>query len=220
MARSSRAGKPGKPGRAGKVSYHHGDLPRAMLRQAVRTIQSDGIHALTLRGVGEQLGVSRTALYRHFTGKDDLLQAVAAEGFRMLQTELHDAWQRGGEGRAGFDAMGRAYIQFAVHHPSHYRVMFGSALRRSDMPVPDPDGSGDAFGTLVHALEAQQRAGLVRNDPPAQLALYVWAVVHGVAMLAIDGALRPPVDLDALTALAIERLSSGISVAGEARQGA
>ncbi len=181
-----------------------------MVRQAVQIIQRDGLHALTLRGVGEQLGVSRTALYRHFTDKNDLLKAVAAEGFRMLQAELHEAWTSGGEGRLGFAAMGRAYIQFAVNHPSHYRVMFGGSLRGSDMPTPDPDGTGDAFGTLVHALEALQRAGVVRDDPPMQLALYVWAVVHGVAMLAIDGVLKPPADIVALTTLAIERLRTGI----------
>lgn len=211
---AGKAGRAGGPGKAGgaRASYHHGDLPRAMLAQAVRTIQRDGVHALTLRGVGEQLGVSRTALYRHFAGKDDLLTAVAAEGFRMLQATLRDAWQRHAGGRPGFDAMGHAYIQFAVRHPSHYRVMFGGALRDSQLPPPDPDGSGDAFGTLVDALQAQQRAGLIRPDPPEQLALYVWAVVHGVAMLALDGALKTPADLDALTTLTIERLGTGISL--------
>lgn len=200
-----------KGARAGRTTYHHGDLPRAMVRQAVRTIQRQGLHALTLRGVGEQLGVSRTALYRHFTDKNDLLKAVAAEGFRLLQAELREAWTSGGEGQQAFDAMGRAYIQFAVRHQSHYRVMFGGALRGSDMPTPDRDGTGDAFATLVHALESLQHAGVVRADHPQQLALYVWAVVHGVAMLAIDGVLRSPDALDGLTRLAIERLRTGIA---------
>ena len=78
--------------KAGKAkAYHHGDLPQAMLAEAVRTIQRHGIDELTLRGVGERLGVSRTALYRHFANKDALLQAVATEGFCMLQDALQDA---------------------------------------------------------------------------------------------------------------------------------
>lgn len=199
--------------RAPRETYHHGHLPHAMLREAVRVIQRHGAGALTLRGVGARLGVSRTALYRHFANKDALLAAVAAEGFRMLRRELQDAWTSQGGGRLGFEAMGRAYVGFAIRHPSHYRVMFGGALREANAALPpDPDGAGDAFGTLVDALVAQQRSGIVRNDDPVQLARYVWAVVHGVAMLAIDGVLRTPADVERLTSLAIERLRTGIGV--------
>ncbi|MFN0060919.1 MAG: TetR/AcrR family transcriptional regulator [Myxococcaceae bacterium] len=199
--------------RAQKISYHHGDLPRAMVGQAVRTIQRQGIHALTLRGVAGKLGVSRTALYRHFADKDDLLRAVAAEGFHLLQTELSDAWKNEGESAEGFDAMGRAYIAFAVRHPSHYRVMFGGTFRTEKAKATEPEGSGDAFATLVQAIESEQRAGRMRRDNSQELALYVWAVVHGVAMLAIDGILKTQAELENLTKLAIARLSSGIGVA-------
>ena len=63
-----------------------------MLQEAVRVIQARGVEALTLRGVGATLGVSRTALYRHFSDKQALLSAVAREGFRTLRSELHEAW--------------------------------------------------------------------------------------------------------------------------------
>ena len=62
--------------------YHHGDLSRSLLQEALRTIEKGGVAALTLRSVGETLGVSRTALYRHFSDKSALLAAVATEGFR------------------------------------------------------------------------------------------------------------------------------------------
>src|SRR5688572_12818057 len=62
-----------RPHRKRPGQYHHGDLQRAMLEQALRTIQTDGVETLTLRAVGEQLGVSRTALYRHFSDKQALL---------------------------------------------------------------------------------------------------------------------------------------------------
>src|SRR6187402_3406059 len=88
--------------------YHHGDLPRAMLQEAVRTIQKDGVESLTLRGVGERLGVSRSALYRHFADKQALLRAVAGEGFRLLRSTLLEAWNSEGRGHTGFEAMGAA----------------------------------------------------------------------------------------------------------------
>ena len=82
-----------RPARRRPDRYHHGDLRRAMVHEAVRTIQAEGAAALTLRGVGARLGVSRTALYRHFADKQALLDEVAAEGFRMLRAAL-----RGGLG--------------------------------------------------------------------------------------------------------------------------
>src|SRR3954470_3673133 len=108
------ARRPIRPIRKRRDHYHHGDLARAMLQEAVRVIQADGVAALTLRGVADTLGVSRTALYRHFSDKQELLTAVAREGFRTLRTELHDAWRRGGRGRDGFEQMGEAYVRFAV----------------------------------------------------------------------------------------------------------
>jgi AcrR family transcriptional regulator len=74
------------------MRYHHGDLRRALLEEAVRTIRDDGAAALTLRAVAERLGVSRTALYRHFADKSALLNAVSEEGFRRLSDELERAW--------------------------------------------------------------------------------------------------------------------------------
>src|SRR5262245_40570043 len=182
----SRAGRPRRkrPGR-----YHHGDLRRALVQEAVRTIHRHGVEALTLRGVGEALGVSRTALYRHFADKSALLAAVAQEGFRTLRLELVDAWERAGRGREGFEAMSVAYVRFAVAHSSHYRVMFGGFV---DARVAEPELKAEgaaAFQVLVDALVAQQQAGLVRADDPLKLARLMWAIVHGVAMLAIDGQL-------------------------------
>ena len=105
--------------------YHHGNLRRALLDEALATIRAEGVDGLTLREIGARLGVSRTALYRHFADKRALLAAVATEGFRTLRQQLVAAWEEGGRGRAAFEAMGVAYVRFAVANPSHYRVMFG-----------------------------------------------------------------------------------------------
>jgi AcrR family transcriptional regulator len=190
-----------------------------MLQEAVRTIQTHGIAGLTLRGVGDQLGVSRTALYRHFADKQALLGAVAAEGFRTLREKLLDAWNEGGRGRTGFDAMGAAYVRFAVAHPAHYRVMFGGFIGPGDKAHWKEDPSADAFQVLVDAIVEQQAHGLVRRDEPRQLALYIWAVVHGVAMIALDGMLPQTVSADGLMTFANERLRTGLASPASAREG-
>ena len=150
----------------------------------------DGVERLTLRAVAERLGVSRTALYRHFADKSTLLAGVAREGFRTLAAVTEAAWQDAGQGIDGLQAMGMAYVNFAVTHPSHYRVMFGGFV---DSGAKDPQFEQDAtsaFDVLVNALVALQQDRLIRDDEPIQLAQFVWATVHGVAMLGIDGLLQ------------------------------
>ena len=61
-----------------KKAYHHGDLRMALLKAAAHLIETDGIDAVTMRALSQQVGVSRTAAYRHFANKTDLLGAVAA----------------------------------------------------------------------------------------------------------------------------------------------
>ena len=74
-----------------KGAYHHGDLERALVDAAVGMIREQGVQAFTLRSVGARVGVSRTALYRHFDDKAALLARVASEGFRRLHAALAKA---------------------------------------------------------------------------------------------------------------------------------
>jgi AcrR family transcriptional regulator len=190
--------------------YHHGSLRRALLDEAVATIREEGVEGLTLREIGARVGVSRTALYRHFVDKRALLTAVATEGFRALRRQLVAAWEEGGRGDAAFSAMGVAYVRFAVANPAHYRVMFGGFV---DPEVRDPELATEAegaFRALVDALVALQREALFRGDDPVLMARYVWALVHGVAMLGIDGRLREPGAVDELVRYGFERLRTGI----------
>jgi AcrR family transcriptional regulator len=208
---ASAAGGPRKKRRG---RYHHGDLRRALLEEALRTIQFGGVEQLTLRAVGEKLGVSRTALYRHFSDKQALLAAVGREGFRMLRLALTDAWQTHGRGRAGFEAMGLAYVRFAVEHPSHYRVMFGRFLESCSKDADFIDEARAAFQVLVDSLVEQQQAGLVRRDDPLVLARFIWSIVHGIAMLVIDGQLRGSDERgEALNRYAVQRIRDAIQLA-------
>lgn len=191
--------------------YHHGDLRRALLGEALRTIQVHGVEALTLRAVGERLGVSRTALYRHFSDKPALLAAVGREGFRLLRLTLLEAWENHGRGRAGFEAMGLAYVRFATDHPSHYRVMFGGFIESCAKDQEFIEEAKGAFQVLVDSLIEQQQLGLVRLDDPVLQARMTWSMVHGISMLVIDGQLRGHDERgEALNQYAIDRLRDAI----------
>ena len=104
-------------------------------------------------------GCPGRALYRHFSDKQALLAAVGREGFRTLRVALQEAWERNGRGRSGFEAMAIAYVQFAVTHPAHYRVMFGRFVESCEKDTEFMAEATAAFQVLVDSLVEQQQAG-------------------------------------------------------------
>ena len=126
------------------AEYHHGDLRHALINAALVGLEEGGTGALSLRGLAERVGVSRTAPYRHFAGKKALLAAVAASGFVRFTEALRAAKGRNAGKRLA--AIGRAYCAFARQNPGLLRLMFGpregpdrsspqSSLQRPAMPT-------------------------------------------------------------------------------------
>ena len=169
---------------AKKRAYHHGDLERALVDTAVAMIQKGGVQALTLRGVGARLGVSRTALYRHFDHKEALLARVASEGFKRFHETLAAAVSGASERRADpLPAMAAAYVKFARLHPSHYQTMFGGVLTDWTQYPELLQHAGAAFDVLLDTIRDQQQHGRIGAGDPVELAEITWAMVHGVATL-------------------------------------
>ena len=179
-----RSAHPRAPKKTAKP-YHHRNLRRALPDAALRTIQTHGVKHLTLRTVG-------------------------TEGFRKLRQTLADAWEQNGRGRVGFDAMGKAYVQFAVKNPSHYRVMFGGFIESAAKDDQFVAEAKAAFQVLVDALVEQQNTSDIRRDDPMLMARFVWALVHGTAMLFIDGQLAETVQREPLEHYVFERLYESI----------
>jgi AcrR family transcriptional regulator len=186
---TSRRLRPARPEK--KQAYHHGDLRRALVDAALGLVARSGTGAVTLREVARHAGVSHAAPYRHFADKDALLAAVAAEGFRALGDEMVAAADAARGPRARFAATGIAYVGFATRHPSHYRVMFGGITASPAGADPDLQAAGHAaFQVLTDAIRACQEAGVVRGGPVEPLAIAAWSIVHGLAMLLLDGQLQ------------------------------
>ena len=199
--------------RVKKRAYHHGDLERALVDTAVLMIREEGVQALTLRGVGARLGVSRTALYRHFDDKQALLARVAAEGFKRFHAALAAAVVRAEARRADpLPAMAAAYIRFARANPSHYQTMFSGALTGgTEDPALQQHGEA-AFNVLLDAIRRGQAKGRVRAGDPLELAEITWALSHGIATLGMAQRLRcAPSRLEALAVRGWTILYEGMS---------
>jgi AcrR family transcriptional regulator len=175
---SDAAGTPGRP-----RPYHHGDLRRALVEEAVRAIAEDGPGAVSLRDLARRVGVSHAAPTHHFGDKAGLLTAVAAEGFRLLAAELDAAYRRTGS----FLEVGVAYVGFAVRRRPYFEVMF-----RPDLYRPDEPEVAEAR-RHARALLTGPAGGLGLQDPGDSLkaAVAAWSLAHGLATLFLYDNLPP-----------------------------
>lgn len=163
--------------------YHHGDLRRALVDAARRLLEAEGPSALSLRAVAREAGVSPAAPYHHFKDKAELLDAVAHEGWEMLNARMREA-KAGEEGRQQLTALGIAYVCFAREHPALYRVMYDAARDKESLPIDTQDPGEDSAYCMVRTTMVEHGA-----DPAAETDLELatiasWCAAHGLAEMA------------------------------------
>ena len=168
--------------------YHHGNLQEVLLEAAIRLIAEVGPTAFTLREVARRAGVSHNAPYRHFQDKDDLLAAVATQGYGELTEAMLHAAEYQPNALDRLKHAGLAYVTFALRRPQHFTVMFDAPLSKHEH-TEAAQASAQAFGTLVNFVKKCQDEGSLRSGDTLQLALLAWTMVHGIAKLAITGRL-------------------------------
>ena len=166
-----------------------------MLREAaVALIEEKGRAGFTLRELARRAGVSHAAPYRHFEDRDELLACVAEEGFGMLGEQVAAAAALGPGPRDALSNAGLAYVEFAVEHPAHLRVMFDPGLYRirpSLMAIAE-----HSFDRLQSLIVACQRSGDLPEGSARDQTRVAWALMHGVAELSISGSLALPTPAD------------------------
>lgn len=171
-----------------KAPYHHGDLKNTLIDVALAHISRDGAGSLSLREVARDAGVSHSAAYRHFANKENLLVAIAEQGFRQLGETLGAAAQaHAGDPARALQATGVAYVEFAISHPEHLQVMFGGSIAcPSDYPSLVAAGD-ETYAALTRTVAEGSKLGQLRSGDDAMIALTCWATVHGLSQLIAGG---------------------------------
>lgn len=167
-----------------RSTYHHGNLRQALVDATTRLIEEQGPQAFTLAEAARLAGVSAAAPYRHFSGKDDLLEEVAAQGFVEFSERLEAAFNDGQPSAlSAFLRMGQAYLGFAAERRGFYIAMFESGLSIAGNPAL-AQASDRAQSVLLRGAEALfQRLPADRRPPAAMVANHIWAMSHGVVEL-------------------------------------
>jgi Transcriptional regulator len=160
--------------------YHHGDLRRALIDAARRLLETEGPSALSLRAVAREAGVSPAAPYHHFKDKSELLDAVAHEGWDMLNALMTAARQRETSVRDKLTSLGVAYVRFARDNPALYRVMYDSSRDKESLPEHVHADGDSAYCQVRDTLTEAGVAPLSELD--LELATTAaWCAAHGLA---------------------------------------
>ena len=162
------------------------DLRRTLLHTSRQLLDDEGPSALSMREVARRAGCTHQAPYHYFADRETILAALVAEGFDDLALRLHAAHRLAPtQGvRAALVGSGRAYVAFALEQPGVFRIMFRpDVCDPSRFPAAQEAGARaraelDTLTQIVHGAKAT----------PA-LATSLWAHVHGLACLLVDGPL-------------------------------
>jgi AcrR family transcriptional regulator len=183
------ANKPSKP-------YHHGALRGALLEAAERVLEREGMVGLTLRAVAREVGASHAAPKNHFADLTGLLSELAAVGFDRLSDGMLAAAAGEPTPQARLNAIGHAYVAFAVAEPGLFQLMFRG--ERLDAARPALKARMDrAYGVLTDAVSAaypHANAASASASGAGPEVVRAWSIVHGYAMLLLDGRLERIID--------------------------
>lgn len=174
--------------------YHHGDLRAALIEAAVAQVDDVGLEHLSLRAAAASVGVSPSAAYHHFADKDALLAAVALAANACLDEAMQRAVREvSGNGaraaRARVRAAARAYLAFALEHPHLFRAAFSghAAAAVQDATAGAPVDAHAAYGRASALLDQLVTTGAAPDSFRQGAEEIMWATIHGMATLMLEG---------------------------------
>jgi AcrR family transcriptional regulator len=170
-----------------EAPYHHGGLRDALMAAAQEILEEEGLAALSLRAVVRRAGVSPAAPYHHFPDKQALLDAVAERGFDALTAAMTTRMDKVSGAAARLDASGIGYVAFAVANPALCGLMFSAAGQNAPAGAALDRARQRAYAVLQDAVAACSPDG----KADASECLRLWALVHGIAKLVLEGCVRP-----------------------------
>jgi AcrR family transcriptional regulator len=167
-----------------KRQYHHGDLRAALVQASLSLIAKHGVQGLALSDAAHLAGVSVAAPYRHFKDKEALLAEIAREGFVIFRDGLARALHTRAEDKVGrMVEMGVAYVDFALRHRAHFKVMWEGGLAKKKYPEV-LDAAHQAY-LLLQGAAVDLLPEAPREKQQALIAA-AWTTVHGFASLALE----------------------------------
>ena len=151
--------------------------------------------------------------YRYFADKDAILTAVRTRAFNRHAEALELAFEGGANTVERANAVGRAYLDFALGHPEAYKLMFDV---KQPHEAPELVAAGErSRATMTAHLKAMIDNGVLKGDPDL-IGHMFWSALHGAIQLQLAGMLSPPFDAEHLAGEIMRTLWLGLHAADPA----
>jgi len=154
----------------------------AILEAARDLLAEGGLDALSMRAVAAKVGLSATAIYHWFQGKEDLVDRVVIHGFQRSEAYM---WKSIEDFPAGsmerVAALGEAYIRFALENREYFKIIF-AIQTPAPRHIDDVPGQG-GYRVLRQCVVEAMEAGNIRRGDPDLVVLYLWSLVHGLVTI-------------------------------------
>lgn len=184
-------------------SYHHGNLRAALLAEARALLEEGGAASLSLREIARRVGVAAPSAYHHFGSLEAIAVALAQDGFAELAATLE---QGAIVAKGRLLGVGRAYVHFAIGNPGLYRLMFGDGFKLAS-------SESEEVRVLRRRSYEILKVELRKRRPEEEIAasaLFLWSLVHGLALLMIDGQIENNVDVDKMIDSVLHMSGTGL----------
>lgn len=191
----------------GQRRYHHGDLRAALLEAAEHSLRSHGAAQLSLRDLAREVGVSHGAPRRHFRERQDLLDALAENGYIRLGEQIRRAVTSGEPDLAA--RVQRATLAFA-----HFATENRALLELMNAAKHRPEGTGVprsaevAFEPIVDLIREGQERRLLRAGSVEEIGIILYATVNGLTTLVNNGLIAAD-RLNGLVEIAVDQFLRG-----------
>jgi AcrR family transcriptional regulator len=162
------------------------DTRSSIIEHALKELERKGLNDFSVRAVGKAVGLSAMAVYRHFKNKEDLLRAVGEAAFDSYNKAVAAIPDLPAE--QWLLELGRVYAAFAVDDPERFDACFVLRTRVERIYPPDfSAGKSPVISMAVQRIQAAQAARQFKEADPMELALLMWAQIHGLVMLYRSG---------------------------------
>lgn len=166
-----------------KTAYHHGGLREQLIATTRALVEEKGPDGFSVSEACRAAGVSTAAPYKHFADRNEMLKAVALQGFAEMTASFREAEADHTPGTLeAISAVGNAYVAYAVANPGLFKMMFAA---------PDDTEDTAEAGHGCYAVVLGQIAAYLGksevDDEVMAAGFPLWTFVHGLSFLRIDG---------------------------------
>ncbi len=186
-------------------------LRQEILAAARELFAKEGYESVSMRKIAERIEYSPTTIYLYFRDKEELIRQICEETFALLTRKLEKVIAAEANPIAKLKAGLRAYVDFGIKHPDHYRVSLMMPNAHQTGKPFELEPGAKAFEILVNGVAECVKAGCFIQSDVMAIAQALWSTVHGLTSLQVSkGDCFPWVDRNLLIDLTINSVIRGL----------